>query len=259
MNLLLFFTGNGYIGSMACAGPLLQLLNVTKRFESPENDRSLTILDGVCLEIQPLERLAIMGPSGSGKSTLLHLMGGLDQPTSGKILLNGDHLGSLDEPGLAAMRNQGIGFVFQAHYLLPQCTVLENVVVPTLARERQTQADRQSAERRARDLLSNLGLGERLAHRPGQLSGGERQRVAVARALINRPALLLADEPTGALDQSSATQLAETLANLNRREQVTIVMVTHSPVLAATADRVLGLRNGHLSPLDVSSAFPASS
>jgi predicted ABC-type transport system involved in lysophospholipase L1 biosynthesis ATPase subunit len=159
-------------------------------------------------------------------------------------MLDGRDLGQLDEAGLAAVRNRQIGFVFQAHYLLPQCTVLENVLVPSLACK--DPALRSEANARAERLLERVGLGERLFHRPGQLSGGERQRVAVVRALINQPQLLLADEPTGALDQTSARQLGQLLLELNREDGVTLIVVTHARELAGLMGRVLELKNGKL-------------
>ncbi len=235
---------------MASAGPLLSLAQVTRRYDSPDGAGSLTVLSGVSLEVQAGESLAIVGPSGSGKSTLLHIIGTLDRPTSGEVALHGRLLSQLDETQLAAVRNGQIGFVFQAHYLLPQCTVLENVLVPTLAAPRSTGRSvvSESVQARASRLLERVGLGQRLAHRPGQLSGGERQRVAVARALINQPQLLLADEPTGSLDQTAARQLGQLLVELNREEGVTLIVVTHSPELARRMGRVLALKDGRLLP-----------
>lgn len=252
---------------MPSAGPLLQLIHVTRRYESPDSAEPLTVLDRISLELARGESLAIVGPSGSGKSTLLHIIGTLDRATSGEVHLAGRDLNSLDEEGVAEVRNSEIGFVFQAHYLLPQCTVLENVLVPTLARPERghprplrgpsAQVSHaaagdgrapvtESAEARATRLLTRIGLGQRFSHRPGQLSGGERQRVAVVRALINRPQLLLADEPTGSLDQASARELARLLLELNREEGVALIVVTHSRDLAQRMGRVLELRNGRL-------------
>jgi ABC-type lipoprotein export system ATPase subunit len=232
-------------------GPLLKLVKICKRYQAPENGASLPVLDEISLEVGPGETLAVVGPSGSGKSTLLQIMGTLDRPSSGEVLLEGQDLNRLDELQLAAVRNRQLGFVFQAHYLLPQCTVLENVLVPTLAegsRAGESAKDPESVEARATRLLKRVGLGERLSHRPGQLSGGERQRVAVVRALINRPQLLLADEPTGALDHASALQLGQLLVELNREENVTLVVVTHARELAARMGRVLELKDGRLAP-----------
>jgi ABC-type lipoprotein export system ATPase subunit len=204
------------------------------------------VLAGISLTLRAGESLAIVGPSGSGKSTLLNIMGTLDRPTSGRVLLDGQDLAALGDEALAAIRNRRIGFVFQLHHLLPQCTALENVLVPTLAGAATAPAG--EMQDRAQQLLERVGLGERLAYRPGQLSGGERQRVAVARALINRPALLLADEPTGSLDRAASEHLASLLAELNREQGVTLVVVTHSTALAAKMARGLELRDGSLRP-----------
>jgi ABC-type lipoprotein export system ATPase subunit len=221
---------------------LLKLSGVTLRYES-DGAAPVEVLKGVSLEVARGESLAIMGPSGSGKSTLLNLIGTLDRATSGEVVLAGQDLSKLDEAALAAVRNRQIGFVFQAHHLLPQCTVMENVLVPTLANKESSAKD---AAQRAERLLKRVGLGERMTHRPGQLSGGERQRVAVVRALINQPQLLLADEPTGALDRASAEQLAQLLLELNREENVTLIVVTHAPDLAHKMGRVLELKDGVL-------------
>ena len=234
--------------------PLLKLVSISKHYDSPGASGSLAVLDGVSLELGRGESLAIVGPSGSGKSTLLQIIGTLDQPTTGEVLLEGQDLNKLGELQVAAVRNRQIGFVFQAHYLLPQCTVFENVLVPTLAqvdsastRPAETGIP-ESTEARASRLLKRVGLGERLSHRPGQLSGGERQRVAVVRALINRPQLLLADEPTGSLDHVSAQQLGQLLVELNREEGVALIVVTHARELAARMARVLELKDGRLVP-----------
>src|SRR6266403_1033972 len=223
---------------MPTTGPLLKLADVTKRYESPDGAAPLTILNGVSLEVLAGESVAIVGPSGSGKSTLLQIIGTLDHPSSGVVTLNGQDLNALDDQALAGVRNQRIGLVFQAHYLLPQCTVIENVLVPTLAARSKT-STAQDCRDRADRLLKRVGLGDRLGHRPGQLSGGERQRVAVVRALINQPELLLADEPTGALDRASAQQLGQLLVELNREEKVSLVVVTHARELAQRMKRVL--------------------
>jgi lipoprotein releasing system ATP-binding protein len=222
--------------------PLLRLENVSKNYES--GTATIRVLDSISLEILSGESLAIIGPSGSGKSTLLNIIGTLDEPTSGKVFLENQELSRLNANELAAIRNRQIGFVFQAHHLLPQCSVLENVLVPTLASKEKTL--RENAATRAEQLLKRVGLGERLAHRPGQLSGGERQRVAVVRALINQPKLLLADEPTGALDKNSSEQLAQLLTELNREENVTLIVVTHSLELAGKMQRRFKLENGKL-------------
>ncbi len=232
---------------MPTTAPLLSLVNVTKRYDSPANAGALTVLDQVSLEVARGESLAIVGPSGSGKSTLLHIMGTLDRPTSGSVALDGQDLSGLDDLKIAAVRNRQIGFVFQSHYLLPQCTVWENVLVPTLASA--DAALRDGAGERAERLLKRVGLGERKSHRPGELSGGERQRVAVVRALINQPKLLLADEPTGSLDHASAQALGQLLLELNREEGVTLIVVTHARDLAQRMSRVLELRDARLAPI----------
>jgi ABC-type lipoprotein export system ATPase subunit len=199
------------------------------------------VLRGVDLDLAPGESLAIVGPSGSGKTTLLQLLGALDVPDAGTIAFEGKDLSTLDEPARRALRSRRIGFVFQLHHLLPQLTVFENVLVPAWATG--------NADARAEDalrLLERVGLKERRDHRPAQLSGGERQRAALVRALVLHPALLLADEPTGSLDHAGASSLADLLQEMNRREGVTLVTVTHSPELAARMSRRLLLRDGVL-------------
>jgi len=229
---------------MAASVPLLALVEISKRYESLDGAPPLDVLRGVTFDIAGGESIAIVGPSGSGKSTLLNIIGTLDRPTSGRVKLEGNDLSQLNDVQLAAVRNRQIGFVFQSHYLLPQCTVLENVLVPTLADSDRSLRD--GAEERARKLLQRVGLGERLGHRPGQLSGGERQRVAVVRALINQPKLLLADEPTGSLDRVSADELGQLLVQLNREQNITLIVVTHAQDLAKRMRRVLELRDGKL-------------
>ncbi len=228
----------------------LKLEGISKQFAGPEQGGALTVLSEITLAIPRGESVAITGPSGSGKSTLLHIIGGLERPTAGAVWLNGRNLAALSETELAAVRNQEIGFVFQAHYLLPQCTVLENVLVPTLAGGKcaatRGPTDPSAVEDRARRLLARVGLERRLHHRPAQLSGGEQQRVAVVRALINQPQLLLADEPTGSLDPASAESLGELLSGLNKEEGVTLIVVTHAMRLAQKMSRVLELRRGKL-------------
>ena len=213
---------------------LLELSHIAKSYGTVE------VLKEVNLQLAAGEPIAIIGPSGSGKSTLLNIMGALDVPTRGTMSLDGRDLSHLTENELAGIRNRQIGFIFQLHHLLPQCTVLENVLIPTLA---SPNADRQE---RAEQLLDRVGLKHRLTHRPGQLSGGECQRVAVVRALINQPKLLLADEPTGSLDHAAATNLGQLLAELNKEEGVALVLVTHSLELAHQMPRVLELRDGEL-------------
>ena len=186
--------------------PILRLAGVSKSYEQ------IHVLRNVNLDVRKGESLAVVGPSGSGKSTLLNIIGTLDRPSAGQVLLDGRDLSQLDDVKLADIRNRQIGFVFQAHHLLPHCNVLENVLVPTLV----DKSAKDEAAQRARKLLDRVGLGHRLTHRPGQLSGGERQRVAVVRALMNQPQLLLADEPTGSLDRASAADLGQLLVELNR-------------------------------------------
>ncbi|HSU55068.1 MAG TPA: ABC transporter ATP-binding protein [Candidatus Dormibacteraeota bacterium] len=240
---------------MAPAGAFLQLVDLSKSYMTPGGSGALAILDHVSLEVSKGESLAIVGPSGSGKSTLLQIIGTLDRPTTGQVLLDGRDLSALDSNQLAAVRNREIGFVFQAHYLLPQCTVLENVLVPTLAKVdgAQVRAETngsakpgESRAARAMRLLERVGLAPRAAHRPGELSGGERQRAALVRALINAPHLLLADEPTGSLDHASAQELGQLLVELNREEHVTLIVVTHARELASKMGQVLALKNGKL-------------
>ena len=224
--------------------PLLQLTGVTKRYDGEAAASAPPVLADINLELARGESLAIVGPSGCGKTTLLNIIGTLDRPTAGQVRLGGQDLTALDERQLAELRNRQVGFVFQMHHLLPQCTVFENVLLPTLASANEVLRD--GAPDRARRLLDRVGLGARLNHRPGQLSGGERQRVAVVRALINEPQLLLADEPTGALDRTSAENLAQLLVGLNRETGVTLIVVTHSLDLARQMGRTLELRDGRL-------------
>ncbi len=226
---------------------LLKLTDVAKSYPAADltgSDAEISILQGVNLELAAGESLAIVGPSGSGKSTLLNIIGTLDRATSGRVRLGEQELTNLNDLELADVRNRQIGFIFQGHHLLPQCSVLENVLVPTLAsNDRELRA---SAPKRARELLQRVGLSARLEHRPGQLSGGERQRVAVVRALINNPILLLADEPTGALDRTSAQNLSQLLVELNRERNVTLIVVTHALDLAGKMQRTLEIREGKL-------------
>ncbi|KAB2660614.1 MAG: ABC transporter ATP-binding protein [Verrucomicrobia bacterium] len=229
---------------MSLDSGLLTITGVTKVFDSPSQSASPGVLRGVNLTLAAGESVAIIGPSGSGKSTLLNLIGTLDRPSSGQIVLHGKDLAALQENDLAEVRNRQIGFIFQLHHLLPQCTVLENVLLPTVATR--DVALRQGAPARALDLLKRVGLSEHVHARPSTLSGGERQRVAVVRALINRPALLLADEPTGALDRQSAETLTQLLLDLNREQNLGLIVVTHSLDLARQMKRVFELRDGLL-------------
>jgi lipoprotein-releasing system ATP-binding protein len=218
----------------------LRVENVTKDY--PTRSEPLRVLRGVSLELGGAENVAILGPSGSGKSTLLSIIGTLEPPTSGRVLLGGQDPAELDEPRLAAFRNRQIGFVFQDHYLLPQCSVLENVLVPTVA----AGPTRPESLARAKMLLERVSLSDRLEHQPAELSGGERQRVALARALVNRPTLLLADEPTGNLDRLNAERVGRLLLDLQHEEQMMLIVVTHSERLAALLDRRLELDEGEL-------------
>jgi lipoprotein-releasing system ATP-binding protein len=204
----------------------------------------LAVLRGIRLELQRGQALAIMGPSGSGKSTLLHILGTLDRPTSGSVSVDGRDPFSLAEKELADFRNRHIGFVFQDHHLLPQCSVLENVLIPTLVHRDGTGG----MEKRARELLERVGLSARLDHRPAELSGGERQRVSVARALIQHPVLLLADEPTGNLDRHSAQAVAKLLLELHQQEQTVLIVVTHSSDLARLFSKRMEMMDGSLQP-----------
>ncbi len=222
--------------------PLLQLDRVSKTYDAPDETAPPVVLRDVSLEMQAGESLAIVGPSGCGKSTLLNIIGGLDRPTEGTVRLDGRDMASLDDRQLALVRNQDIGFVFQLHHLLPQCTVLENVLVPTLV-----DGSAGAKRERATALLERVGLGHRLNYRPGRLSGGERQRAAVVRALVNSPKLLLADEPTGALDEHNAASLMDLVVELNREEAVALIVVTHALDLARRMDRVATLSDGSLS------------
>ena len=224
---------------------LLEIQNLTKTYRAPDGGDAVEVLRGIDLSMDAGGMLSITGPSGSGKSTVLNIVGALDKADAGTVAVEGQDIGKLDEKDLAAYRNTTVGFIFQLHHLLPQCTILENVLVPTLAMPK----DRRGAARgRAEELLESVGLKHRLHHRPGELSGGERQRVAVARALINEPKLLLADEPTGALDRVNATRLVDLLVELNRVRGVTLIMVTHAPELAQRMGRRLELVDGRLIP-----------
>lgn len=218
---------------------MLKAEAIEKSYSTRAGD--LVVLRGVALQLAPSESAAILGPSGSGKSTLLNILGTLEPPTAGRVQLDGSDPYSLAPRALARFRNTRIGFIFQDHHLLPQCSTLENVLIPTLAGT--PPAD---AESRARELLGRVGLSGRLAHRPAELSGGEKQRVAIARALINRPRLVLADEPTGNLDRATADQVGDLLTNLPRAHGVILVVVTHSELLAARFARRFELVDGTL-------------
>ncbi len=220
----------------------IEVTGLTKAY--PVGGAKLTVLRGLDLSMEKGEMLAIVGASGVGKSTLLHVLGGLDSRDAGSVRVADTDLGSLTDAELVAFRNRHVGFVFQFHHLLPEFTALENAEMPMRI------ARRPAAERRARAtrLLERVGLGERLAHRPGMLSGGEQQRVAIARALIMEPSLLLADEPTGDLDEHTADSLHDLLRGMHREHGLTSVIATHNPRLAAACDRVLRLEDGRLRP-----------
>ncbi len=223
---------------------LLELGGIAKTYEASENASETAVLRNVNLRVDDGETVGIVGPSGSGKSTLLNIIGTLDRPTDGFVRLEARDLAALTANELASVRSRKIGLVFQLHHLLPQCTVLENVMVPTVAERNPNR--KEDPEARARRLLQRVGLFERMSHRPGQLSGGERQRVAVVRALINEPKLLLADEPTGALDRVAADNLADLFVELNREEGVALIVSTHAMSLAARMSRVFELSDGTL-------------
>jgi lipoprotein-releasing system ATP-binding protein len=221
---------------------LLKAEHISKDYPTPAGP--LSIVSDVSLELPQGSAVSIMGPSGSGKSTLLYMLGALEPPSSGTVTLDGENPFVLDAKKLAAFRNQQIGFVFQDHCLLPQCSVIENVLTPTLVAP-----PNGDAPNRAADLLKHVGLAERLDHRPAQLSGGEKQRVALARALIMKPKLLLCDEPTGNLDQKSAQMVADLLLEIHRQSESILIVVTHSSELAARFSQRFELRNQHLEPV----------
>jgi lipoprotein-releasing system ATP-binding protein len=218
---------------------MLELSEISKEYATPRGP--LAVLSGVSLSMKRGEAAAIMGPSGVGKSTLLYIAGGLERPTGGRVTLDGSDPHRLGEKELAEFRNRKIGFLFQDHCLLPQCSVLENVLVPSLVA-----SDRAAYPKRARELLEQVGLGGRLEHRPSELSGGEKQRAALARALIHQPVLLLCDEPTGNLDEASANMVADLLLELHQRQETILIVVTHSRDLAARFPKRYELRHANL-------------
>lgn len=218
---------------------MLKVENLSKEYATPNGP--LRILSNISFDLKPGAAVSIMGPSGSGKSTLLYILGALEPPSSGRVSLDGLDPFSLRPKELAAFRNRQLGFIFQDHCLLPQCSVIENVLTPTLVAEGDGEVTT-----RARELLKRVGLGERVDHRPAQLSGGEKQRTALARALIMKPRLLLCDEPTGNLDQKSASVVADLLLEVLRDSDTSLIVVTHSPELASRCPRMLELREGRL-------------
>lgn len=205
---------------------MIEISNLSKSFSAPNGEDEIHVFSDVNLNVEKGSSVAIVGPSGSGKSTLLNMIGHLDKPTSGMIVVNEQSLSSLEGVAVAEYRNQTVGFVFQSHHLLPSCTVLENVMLPALAGFGKHLGE--ELNDRASELLKVVGLGHRITHLPSQISGGERQRVAVARALMNSPSVLLADEPTGALDQKNSDHLVNLLKELNEEKGITLLMVTHS-------------------------------
>jgi lipoprotein-releasing system ATP-binding protein len=222
--------------------PVLDCRNVVRRFN--EGASTLVVLHGVNLQVQPAERVAIIGASGSGKTTLLQIMGGLDEPDEGEVFINGEAMHGADEAAKGDLRNRNIGFVYQFHHLLPEFTAAENVAMPLMIRGE----PRVAAIEKASELLGRVGLGERLNHKPGELSGGERQRAAVARALITRPQLVLADEPTGNLDSGNGGHVLKLMLELNEELRTSLVIVTHDHSIAAQMDRILVLEDGTLKP-----------
>jgi lipoprotein-releasing system ATP-binding protein len=224
------------------SNPVCRLVGVSKFFLSPTGNEPISVLRGIDLEVGAGESIAVTGPSGSGKSTLLNIIGCLDEPTAGTVVLSGTSVATLDEASRAATRNQYLGFIFQLHHLLPQCSVLENVLLPTLA----SRGKASDEVERAQSLLARVGLSGRSGHRPSELSGGECLRAAIARALINRPSLLLADEPTGSLDADTSRRIGDLLFEINSTEGTSLVLVTHSSELAARAGRTFVLNQGVL-------------
>ena len=227
----------------------LEIKNLTKAYAAPEGGSSSVVFSELNLEANAGSSLAIVGPSGSGKSTLLNLIGGLDRPTSGEVWVDGKSVHDLSTEETARFRNLTLGFIFQSHHLLPALSALENIMVPALAGHGGPSGE--ALRVRAEELLSKVGLADRANHLPGQMSGGEKQRVAVARALLHQPRLILADEPTGALDQANAEGLIDLLIALNREHQTTLVVVTHSISLARKMEEAWSFSGGNLNRVDL--------
>lgn len=222
---------------------VISINNLSKSFH--DGDINVSVLDDINFSINESERIAIVGSSGSGKSTLLELLGGLDKPTQGDIIICGNHLNQVDDSVRGSLRNKYLGFIYQFHHLLPEFTALENVSMPLMIRDLSLKEIRQNSE----DMLMRVGLKDRLQHKPSELSGGERQRVAIARALVTTPKVILADEPTGNLDRKTAHQVFELMMELNRELDTAIVMVTHDVELANTMDSLYELKDGQISNL----------
>jgi len=214
--------------------------NIYKTYQN--GPQKVEVIKGIQLEVQTGEIVVIIGPSGVGKSTLLHLVGGLDKPTSGNVLIDGENIFAMNDYDLAVFRNKSIGFIFQFHHLLPEFTALENVIIPGMMHSKANS----ELEGNAKNMLNDVGLSERLHHKPSQLSGGEQQRVAVARALINNPRLVLADEPTGNLDKKNSEALYKLILSLNEKLNKTFIIVTHNEMMAKEASRVIELEDGKI-------------
>ncbi|UCE41354.1 MAG: ABC transporter ATP-binding protein [Candidatus Aminicenantes bacterium] len=225
---------------------LLELKNIAKKYDIPSGQGYTTVLKDISMQVSSGESIAIVGPSGSGKSTLLNIMGALDKPSSGVVSLFGKNLAECDDTELSRIRNQEIGFIFQLHHLLPQCTVLENVLIPTIPLGLKKRDRDGEVQERAKKLLDRVGLGNHREYFPAQLSGGEMQRVAVVRALINKPKLVLADEPTGSLDKDSSENLGRLLVGMNKEEGTAFITVTHSFDFARLMEKAFKLQNGNL-------------
>lgn len=231
------------MGSQTSLGAVIQCEKLAKTYA--EGKMRTPVFDGLDLRVETGETVAIVGASGAGKSTLLHLLGGLDTPTAGEVYVAGKKMSSLSNSARGQLRNQALGFVYQFHHLLPEFTALENVMMPVMLGG----VDAKTAAQRASGLLEKVGLGHRVEHKPGELSGGERQRAAVARALVNQPACVLGDEPTGNLDERTAATVFELMLELNREQKTSLVLVTHDRRLARKLDRVLELHEGKLRSL----------